>query len=70
MPKLFISVSRKSKKSNPRSMFLSAFMSELASNSSIAEAFAGKDREEFEKGMSKLTKRLAEKMPNSGKSKE
>jgi hypothetical protein len=69
MAKILISISKKSKKSskNPRSAFLSAFMTELSSDGDIIGAFFGKDKSSFEKEIDALKSRLIKKMPNLDK---
>jgi hypothetical protein len=68
MARTIISVSlSKSKSKNPRSAFLSAFMSELSSDGDLIPAFFGKDKAALEKEMDGLKARLAAKMPNVNK---
>lgn len=68
MAKILISVSRSKKASkNPRSAFLSAFMTELSSDGDLIPAFFGKDKKAFEKELDALKSRLVMKMPNINK---
>lgn len=54
----------KARSKNPRSAFLSAFMSELSKDGSIVEAFFGKDKKSLETKLDSLKGKLVSKMPN------
>lgn len=73
MATIHISLSKKhtkAKTKNPRSAFLSAFMSIIASHGEVVDAFSGRSRAEFKDRMTKLAEVLAAKMPNATKVKE
>jgi hypothetical protein len=69
MRKVFISLSKKKQK-NPRSEFLSAFMSALADVPEVIEGFAASNSEKVEAGMDKLKAKLVEKLTRSDNGKK